>query len=246
MLRGVERRLRDDSQLETAYRDFLAEYEALEHMEEAPQAPRDGAVFLPHHPVVKRNVDGAPRVRVVFNATSPTSNGLSLNDQLLTGRKLQRDIFSVLLRWRVPRFALKADIEKMFRQIRVHEEDADLQRILWRRGPDQEPREFRLTTVTYGTACAPYLAQRVLLRLAEDEGAHFPRARAIMRSNFYVDDVLFGADGMEETIACRDELTRLLGRGGFSFLVVYKYWNNFTLNIKFIQCAAQPNGFFRP
>ncbi|XP_076384295.1 uncharacterized protein LOC143262293 [Megalopta genalis] len=155
----------------TAYRDFLAEYEALEHMEEAPQAPRDGAVFLPHHPVVKRNVDGAPRVRVVFNASSPTSNGLSLNDHLLTGPKLQRDIFSVLLRWRVPRFALKADIEKMFRQIRVYEEDADLQRILWRRGPDQEPREFRLTTVTYGTACAPYLAQRVLLRLAEDEGA---------------------------------------------------------------------------
>ncbi|XP_076276685.1 uncharacterized protein LOC143207291 [Lasioglossum baleicum] len=170
------------------------------------------AVYLPHHPVMKRAEDGTPKVRVVFNASSPTSNGRSLNDLLLPGPKLQLDIFAVLFRWRVPRIALKADIAKMFRQIRVHNDDADLQRIVWRREPHLEPTAFRLTTVTYGTACAPYLAQRVLHELAKDEGNAFPRAWTVLQKNFYVDDVLFGAETSSSTSCGEGDLTSGNGR----------------------------------
>ena len=64
------------------------------------------AFISPHHAVV-RSTDG--KLRVVFNASSPTSNGTSLNDHMLVGPKLQRDLLTVLLQWRLPRFALKAD-----------------------------------------------------------------------------------------------------------------------------------------
>ncbi|GFY40855.1 integrase catalytic domain-containing protein [Trichonephila inaurata madagascariensis] len=37
----------------------------------------------------------------------------------------------------------------MFRQIKVHEEDVDWQRILWRDSPTETIKEYRLTTVTY-------------------------------------------------------------------------------------------------
>lgn len=46
----------------------------------------------------------------------------------------------------------------MYRQILVHPEDCELQRILWQNNTVNEVREYRLKTVTYGLACAPFLA----------------------------------------------------------------------------------------
>ena len=130
LLRSLDRRLARDATLEESYREFLAEYEALGHMEEVAGPQRTDAVpqrvYLPHHAVVKRTPGADAKLRVVFNASSPTSNGTSLNDHMLVGPKLQRDILAVLLQWRIPRFALKADIEKMYRQILVHPSDTNL------------------------------------------------------------------------------------------------------------------------
>jgi len=54
-----------------------------------------------------------------------------LNDHLLIGQKLQREIGGVLSNWLRHRFVYMADIEKMFRQIKVHRNDTDYQRIVW-------------------------------------------------------------------------------------------------------------------
>lgn len=51
----------------------------------------------------------------------------SLNQHLQIGRNLLPLLADILLRWRWHRFVLAADIEKMYRQILVHEEDRDLQ-----------------------------------------------------------------------------------------------------------------------
>ncbi|XP_043284930.1 uncharacterized protein [Venturia canescens] len=53
--------------------------------------------------------------------TRVSDSGISLNDILHTGAKLQRDISDVLLWVRRHRFVFATDIVKMFRQIRVHE-----------------------------------------------------------------------------------------------------------------------------
>jgi len=60
--------------------------------------------------------------------------------------------------------------------------DAEFQRILWRQNPESPPQHYRLRTVTYGLAPAPYLAMRVLRQLASDDGHQFPAAVPIIET----------------------------------------------------------------
>lgn len=163
-----------------------------------------------------RETSQTTRVRVVFNASCPTSNGSSLNDFLHIGPKLQADLFSLILRWRKHPYVYTADIEKMFRQIKIHPEDVDYQRILWRANPTDELSSFRLLTVTYGTASAPYLANHVLKQLAKDEGNAYPLAVPILENCVYVDDVMFGANDVILAKQKRIQITQLLKAGGFN------------------------------
>jgi len=134
---------------------------------------------------------------------------------------LQQDLAAILLRWRMFSVVCTADIEKMFRQIRIHSRDADFQRILWQPPSADSPNDYRLLTVTYGTASAPYLAMRVLRQLTIDEGNRFPKAAASLNKSIYVDDVLLGADTVADLIDTRNQLIALMNRGGFPL----RKWN---------------------
>lgn len=210
-----ERRFSNKPALAAEYHKFLSEYEAMGHMERVcDSASHVKPVYIPHHPVLRES-SSTTRLRVVFNASSITSNGTTLNDFLLVGPKLQRDIISIMLGWRQHRYVYIADIAKMFRQILVHPDDADYQRIVWRPDCADSVQNYRLLTVTYGMACAPYLALRVLLQLAQDEGRDFPEAVDVLRRACYVDDVLFGADDVATARQIRDQLNALMQRDGF-------------------------------
>ncbi|XP_012232189.1 uncharacterized protein [Linepithema humile] len=212
----LERRLSRDANLAASYNAFLQEYLDLGHMElvTGPESSHDTVVYLPHHPVVKSK-SLSTKLRVVFNASCATSNKTSLNDHLHTGSKLQTDLMSILIRWRQHKYVYLADIKKMFRQIMMHPEDADYQRILWRPSSQSSIQSYRLRTVTYGTAPAPYLAIRVLHQLVEDEGHQFPLARSILLHETYVDDILFGAGDIDTANAMRVQLVNMLAAGGF-------------------------------
>lgn len=217
-LHCLERRLARDPKTEIDYRDFLDKYLTLGHME-AIHSTREGSnssqhYYIPHHAVIRDNSE-TTRLRVVFNASSHSTNGTSINDHLFIGPKLQLDIVSVLLRWRQYRYVYTADISKMYRQILVDPRDTDYQRILWRSSPDKSVQDYRLLTVTYGTAAAPYLALRVIQQLATDEGAHFPIAVPVVQSQIYVDDCIFGADNQVIARQTRNQLIDLFKRGGF-------------------------------
>ncbi|KAL6429476.1 hypothetical protein ACFW04_008260 [Cataglyphis niger] len=174
LLGHMERRFARDEQLKQLYTDFMQEYEVLGHMSPVRPASAAGPAdcFLPHHGVMRK---GSPcKIRVVFNGSSAVPSGASLNRHLKVGPNLLPALEDILLRWRVHRFVLASDIEKMYRQILVDPEDRSLQRILWRHDDQTTPRTYELNTVTYGLACAPFLAVRSLRQLADDEEARFP------------------------------------------------------------------------
>lgn len=103
----------------------------------------------------------------------------------------------------------------MYRQIKIVDEHRDLQRILWRRSLDEPVRTFRLNTVTYGLACSPFLAVRCLHQLADDNHDRFPTASRIIKNDFYVDDLLSGADTLEQTARIQTEVSTILEQAGF-------------------------------
>ncbi|XP_046142527.1 uncharacterized protein LOC123987999 [Osmia bicornis bicornis] len=214
-LAHMYRRFDRDSRLASAYREFMSVYESLGHMERVPASElvNSRAWYLPHHAVVQ-STPSKWKIRVVFDASRKTREGQCLNDFLLPGPALQRDLSLILLNWRRYRFVFTADVVKMFRQICVARVDQDLQRIVWAPSSSETPVEYRLTTVTYGTACAPYLAIRTLLQLAEDEKSRFPLGAQCLIYNTYVDDTFSGADELAVAVRTRRELIDLLKSAG--------------------------------
>ena len=104
--------------------------------------------YLPHDGVLKPQ-SKTKKQPVVFNEPSKTQSGKSLNDTLHTAAKLQRGIVDVLLFCaRQHKFIFMTDIINMCRQIRVHEDDWPLQKIIWLDANGQEAA-FHLTMVTY-------------------------------------------------------------------------------------------------
>lgn len=97
----------------------------------------------------------------------------------------------------------------------MHQDDCDLQRILWRDLASSELKLFRLLTVTYGLACAPFLAIRTLRQLASDEGKRYPLGAAALEQDFYVDDVLSGADSEKHAMELQLQLRQLLKASDF-------------------------------
>ena len=69
--------------------------------------------------------------------------------------------------------------------------------------------------MTYGTASAPYLATRCLIQIADDIQASNPHIAEIIRSDFYVDDLLSGADSIEEAAHIQEEVMHILQSYGF-------------------------------
>ncbi|XP_076766420.1 uncharacterized protein LOC143433153 [Xylocopa sonorina] len=212
----LERKFETNHLLREQYTQFLNEYLMLGHMREVTHtANPDQGLYLPHHAIIKES-SVTSKIRVVFDGSAKTSAGISLNDTLMIGPTLQDDLFSIITRFRSYTYVLNADIETMHRQVLIDPEDSKYQKIVWRSNPSESLRSYALNTVTYGTASAPYLAVRCLWKLAEDEGKRYPLAARAFKNDFYMDDLLTGANTIEEAQMLREQVVLLGKLGGFN------------------------------
>lgn len=88
----------------------------------------ENVVYLSHHEVLRKSAVSM-KLRVVFDASFKTSSGMSL-DELMIGATLQDPIVNIVLRFRIYPIVLMADLKKMYRQILLHVNDQNYQRIL--------------------------------------------------------------------------------------------------------------------
>ncbi|CAK1584852.1 unnamed protein product [Parnassius mnemosyne] len=165
-LLSLERRLAGQSQVYEMYKEFMSEYESLGHMEkcENDNLPRK-MHFIPHHGVLRES-STTTKLRVVFNASSPTSSGVSLNNIQMVGPVVQDDLLSILLRFRLHKYVLTADVEKMYRQIVIHPDDRYLQQIVWRDNPSEQLQAYQLNTFNSPRTRDTFLAASIMYNKA--------------------------------------------------------------------------------
>ena len=123
-LLATERRLEKQPEVAAKYRaridSYIAEGHARKLTPQEVSAQNDRRWFLPHHAVTNPNKPG--KVRVVFDAAA-TYRGVSLNEKLLTGPGLLQSLPGVLFRFREGPVAIAADINQMYNQIEITEDN---------------------------------------------------------------------------------------------------------------------------
>ena len=98
-LNNLEKRLQRSSEIAMEYQATMNRHLEKGYIRQVECPEKQGAMwYLPHFAVVKRD-RSTTKVRIVFDAAA-RYHGVSLNDVVFQGPKLQRDLFDVLLRFR--------------------------------------------------------------------------------------------------------------------------------------------------
>ncbi|GFX90057.1 integrase catalytic domain-containing protein [Trichonephila clavipes] len=98
-LNSLWKRLSRDSRYLSLYAEFLKEYEELGHLEKVVESSEPPThYYIPHHGVLRLE-KLTTKLRIVFNGSSPTTTGISLNDILLKG-EVKEDVFETISRFR--------------------------------------------------------------------------------------------------------------------------------------------------
>lgn len=88
-------------------------------------------------------------------------DGVSLNDKFIQGPDLTNSLIGVLLRFKEYKFAIAADVEKMYFQVSVSRQDRNYMRLLWY-DESNKVREFRLTVHVFGAKSSASVANYAL------------------------------------------------------------------------------------
>ena len=215
-LYSLERRFQSDPNLKSLYQQSIdtdVEKGFAKILDESEVKGTIGKEwYLPHHPVLNPNKPG--KLRRVCNAASKYKE-VCLNDKLLAGPDLLHGLIGTTFRFREGQIALTADIESMFLQLQVPEQDRSCLRFLWRPRTNEpvqiyeyQRHEFRAKS---SSTCANYALKRVGL----DNEEEYPTATKAIQSNFYMDDFIKSVETPEEAIQVFNQLQLLLSRLGF-------------------------------
>ena len=230
---ALERSLHGRNEFE-AFAAVMQEYFDMKHAESVPTAdldkPYQSVFYLPMH-AVKKESSTTTKIRAVFDASAKSSSNVSLNDILLVGPTIHSSLIDVLLRFRLHRIALTADVSKMYRAVELIESDRDLHRFVWRSKMDEPLKDYRMTRVTFGVSASSFAANMSVKRNSLDYALEFPEAADAVERAFYVDDCLAGANSVEETIVLRQQLQNLFAKGGFLLQVEFQRSHCLALHI---------------
>ena len=155
---------------------------------------------------------------VVFDASSNTDSGFSLNDILVKGRNNMNKLVEIFIRWTTHAAALHTDVQKLYDRVKLQEEDWCLQRYLWEENlnPSKFPQEKIIKTLIYGIKSSDNQAEYVLRKTASASKSEYPEVNIVIQKDVYVGDCLSRANTKEEVMQLADDIQIILSRGGFS------------------------------
>ena len=209
-----------------AYRKVMAEHLSNGYIEEVPNLdqpwPEEGCHYLPHFFVLKDS-ETTP-LRIVFAANT---GHVSLNDCLYTGPCLLNNLVELLHRFRFPKYAFVADIQRAFLNIQLQETDRPFVRFLWYKDndPSKEICVYTYNTIVFGHTSSPMTLAAVLLE-------HFQQyndpVAVDLSHKLYVDNLLSGVQTEAEAIAYFKKAREIMHAGHF----VLRQWSTNSPNLR--------------
>ena len=214
-LENFEKWLLKNSKIGKAYTDNIHQYlkkgyiRQVDPTEESPP----NKCYLPHFPIVRPDRT-TTKTRIVFDA-SAKFEGVSLNDAIHQGPKLQRELADVLLRFRRKPVALMCDITEMYLRIEVMPKDRPYQRFLWRSlNQERTLHQYEFNQVVFGVNSPPFQAQFVAQKHAEKYRNEFPMAAETVMKSTYMDNSMDSVVKDSQGIKLYEELNKLWSKVG--------------------------------
>ena len=212
---NTEKRLLKSPEIAEAYSKNIMQYLEkgyIRKMDPAEEKP-SRKWYLPHFPVVRPD-RATTKTRIVFDA-SAKCDGISLNDVIYQGPKLQRGLNYVLLRFKRRPVALICDIAEMYLRIEVAPKDRSCRRFLWR-SMDQkkEPEESEFNRVVFGLNSSPFHVQFVSQFHAERHKDELPLAAETVSKSTYMDDSMDSMSDDSRGIELYKQLEELWNKAG--------------------------------
>ena len=159
--------------------------------------------YLPHHAVVSET-----KMRIVYAGNAKSSKSAKcINECLHPGINMIANLVGLLLRFRMKKVALVADIKKAYLQIQLSPHDRDVVRFLWVKDIDKEVtadniQELRFCRVIWGVISAAFmLAYTIFYHLQK---YNTPVSKDISK-NMYVDNLISGTNNEEKAIEYYNE-----------------------------------------
>ena len=121
--------------------------------------------YSPHHTVLNPNRAG--NVRRVCKAASKYKE-VFLNDKLLAGLDLLHRLIGTIFKFREGPIALTADIESMFLQVQVPEQNRSCLRFLWPPRTNELVQIYEYQRHSFGAESSPTCANYALKRVGLD------------------------------------------------------------------------------
>ncbi|VDI75342.1 Hypothetical predicted protein [Mytilus galloprovincialis] len=132
------------------------------------------------------------------------------------------DLTEILVRFRMYKYAVTADIEKAFLHIELDVDDRDVTRFYWLENPmDTESRliTYRFKVVLFGATCSPFMLSATLMKHFRDNPS---TTSTELQRNVYVDNVLTSFTDKQSLLKFYTESRKLLSEAGFNL----RSWNS--------------------
>ena len=215
----VEKKLSQDPNLREEYEKIVQDQLEEGMVEIVPETPTgDCNFYMPHKPVVRQSAS-TTKVRMVFDASAkphPLAN--SVNECMYTGPSLHPLLWDILIRACMSPHLVLADVQKVFLQIGVREEDRDTFQFLFNiNGKEQH---LRFTRVPFGGESSPFLLGATLNYHYDRQSQEFQETIQALRENTYVDNLMQTGEEVEELGKFKREATSMLESAKFP---VYKW-----------------------
>ena len=131
------------------------------------------------------------------------SSQRSLNDCLYRGPNMVKDLGGIMLRFRLNKISIIADIEKAYLQLGLNDEDRDVTKFLWLKDIDrpfseENIQELRFCRFIWGIVSSAFLLAATISHHLAKENSTISND---IEKNVYVDNLITGLPTVEGAIS---------------------------------------------